>query len=143
EKRGRKAYAQLGPVFSDRVRRRKQDLSAEIAALAAKAGVSGREPILAISGVSGAHAATAAEQKAFEAMPDVALRGFSSLVGHLKEAQFPFAVALAALAVHNRAAYPAFDAEAEKPFSGDTKSVLATTIGYHQFEGMAQVLAAD
>ena len=41
EKRGRKAYAQLGPVFSDRARRRKDDLAAEIAALAAKAGVSG------------------------------------------------------------------------------------------------------
>jgi len=143
QKRGRKAYAQLGPVFSDRVRRRKQDLAAEIATLAAKAGVPGGRPTLAISGVSGAHAATAAEKKAFEAMPDVALRGFSTLVGHLKEAQFPFAVALAALAVANRAAYPAFDAETEKPFSGDTTSVLATTIGYHQFEGMAQVLAAD
>jgi len=142
QKRGRKAYAQLGPVFSDRVRRRKQDLAAEIGTLAAKAGVSGG-PTLAISGVSGAHAATAAEKKAFEAMPEVALRGFSTLVGHLKEAQFPFAVALAALAVANRAAYPAFDAETEKPFSGDTRSVLATTIGYHQFEGMAQVLAAD
>jgi 3-oxoacyl-[acyl-carrier-protein] synthase II len=143
EKRGRKAYAQLGPVFSERVRRRKQDLAAEIAALAAKAGVSGGQPILALLGVSGAHAATAAEKKAFEGVPDVALRGFSSIVGHLKEAQFPFAVALAALAVHNRAAYPAFDAESEKPFSGDTKTVLATTVGYHQFEGMAQVLAAD
>jgi 3-oxoacyl-[acyl-carrier-protein] synthase II len=64
-------------------------------------------------------------------------------VGHLKEAQFPFAVALAALAVHNRAAYPVFDEKAEKPFEGDTKSVLATTVGYHQFEGMARVIAAD
>ena len=143
EKRGRKAYAQLGPVFSERVRRRKQDLAAEIAALAAKAGVSGSESILAISGVSGAHAATAAEKKAFETMPDVALRGFSSIVGHLKEAQFPFAVALAALAVHNRAAYPVFDPQTEKRFEGDTKTVLATMVGYHQFEGMAQVLAAD
>jgi 3-oxoacyl-[acyl-carrier-protein] synthase II len=143
EKRGRKAYAQLGPVFSDRVRRRKDDLATEIAALASKAGVSGETSMLAISGVSGAHAATAAEKKAFETMPDVASRGFSSVVGHLKEAQFPFAVALAALAVHNRAAYPVFDAQAEKPFDGDTQSVLATTVGYHQFEGMARVDAAE
>ncbi len=117
-------------------------MAAEIAALAEKAGVSGEKPMLAISGVSGAHAATAAEKKAFEAMPNVALRGFSNIVGHLKEAQFPFAVALAALAVHNRAAYPVFDAQAEKPFDGDTKTVLATTVGYHQFEGMARVVAA-
>ncbi|MEP9389123.1 beta-ketoacyl-ACP synthase [Mesorhizobium sp. KR9-304] len=143
EKRGRKAYAQLGQVVSSRARRRKDDLAAGIAALAVKAGMPAGRPILAISGVSGAHAATSAEIKAFEAMPNVALRGFSNVVGHLKEAQFPFAVALAALAVHNRAGYPVFDAESEKPFDGDTTTVLATTVGYHQFEGMAQVGSAD
>ena len=142
EKRGRKAYAQLGQVFSERARRQKDDLASAIAALAAKAGV-GDEPLLAVSGASGAHAATAAEKQAFDATPGVALRGFSSIVGHLKEAQFPLAVALAALAVPNRAAYPAFDAQAEKPFEGETGSVLATTVGYHQFEGMARVVAAD
>lgn len=143
EKRGRKAYAQLGNVASSRVRRRKDDLAAEIAALAVEAGLPDDRPILALSGASGAHAATSAEKKAFETMPHVALRGFSNVVGHLKEAQFPFAVALAALAVHNRAGYPVFDAESEKPFDGDTKSVLATTVGYHQFEGIAQVGSAD
>ena len=143
EKRGRRAYAQLGPVFSDRARRRKQDLSAAISALVAEAGLPGDMPMLAMSSASGAHAATAAEKKAFDAMPNIVLRGFSSIVGHLKEAQFPFAVALAALAVHNRTAYPAFDAENEKPFAGDTDTVLATTVGYHQFEGIARVLAAD
>jgi 3-oxoacyl-[acyl-carrier-protein] synthase II len=143
EKRGGKAYAQLGPVLSERVRRRKQDLAAEIAALAAKAGASGERPMLAISGASGAHLATAAEQQAFAKMPNVALRGFSSLLGHTKEAQFPFAVALAALAVQNRKAYPAFDPETEGTFNGDFSAVLATTVGYHQFEGVAKILAAN
>lgn len=143
EKRGRKAYAQLGPVFSGRARRRKEDLSAAISALASEAGLPGNQPMLAVSGASGAHAATEAERKAFAEMPNVALRGFGSIVGHLKEAQFPFAVALAALAVHNRAAYPAFDAASEKPFAGNTDAVLATTIGYHQFEGIARVLSAN
>jgi len=143
EKRGGKAYARLGPVFSDRVRRRKQDLAAEIAGLAAKAGISSDQPMLAISGASGAHAATAAEKQAFDATPSVSLRGFASLVGHLKEAQFPFAVALAALAVQNRAAYPPFDPETETQFGGDASTVLATTVGYHQFEGMARILAAN
>jgi 3-oxoacyl-[acyl-carrier-protein] synthase II len=71
------------------------------------------------------------------------LRGLSNVVGHLKEAQFPFAVALAALAVHNDASYPVFDPVMEKPFGGELKSVLATTIGYHQFEGMAFVDAVN
>jgi N-acetylglucosamine-6-phosphate deacetylase len=39
ETRGRKAYAQLGPVFSDRARRRKDDFAGIISALAAKAGL--------------------------------------------------------------------------------------------------------
>jgi len=143
EKRGARAYAKLGPVVSERVRRRKQDLAAEIATLAAKAGISADQPILAISGASGAHAATAAEKLAFDAMPGVSLRGFASLVGHLKEAQFPFAVALAALAVQNRQAYPAFNPESETVFDGDTSAVLATTVGYHQFEGVARILAAN
>lgn len=143
EKRGRKAYAQLGPVFSERARRQQVDLAAEITALAARAGVEDGKPVLAMSGASGAHAATAAEREAFDGMPDIALRGLSNMVGHLKEAQFPFAVALAALAVHNGAAYPLFDAQTEKPFDGDTKTVLATTVGYHQFEGMARVIAVE
>ncbi len=143
ERRERKAYAQLGPVFSGRARRNREDLTDAIAALATQAGLPGDKPILAMSGASGAHAATAAERKAFEKMPNVALRGFTSVIGHTKEAQFPFAVALAALAVHNKADYPAFDTQAEKPFDGDTDAVLATTVGYHQFEGIVRVLAAD
>lgn len=143
QKRGRNAYAQLGPVFSERARRRKDDLAVAVSELVARAGASGGKPIMAISGVSGAHAATAAEKAAFDATPNVTARGFSSIVGHLKEAQFPFAVALAALAVHNRAAYPVFDAQNEKQFDGDTTAVLATTVGYHQFEGVARILAAD
>ncbi len=143
ERRGRPVYARLGPVVSGRARRKSADLAAEIAALAAKAGVSGGEPILAISGASGAHAATSAEKAAFDRMPDIAMRAFSTLTGHMKEAQFPFAVALAALAVRNNAAYPAFDTEIEKPFHGALKAVLATAVGYHQFEGMALIVAAD
>ncbi len=143
EKRGGKAYAQIGPIFSERVRRRKQNLATEIGALAAKARISSDQPILAISGASGAHAATGAEKQAFDAMPGVSLRGFSGLVGHMKEAQFPFAVALAALVVQNRQAYPAFDPENEAVFSGDTSTVLATTVGYHQFEGVVRILTAD
>jgi 3-oxoacyl-[acyl-carrier-protein] synthase II len=79
---------------------------------------------------------------ALEARPGLAARGFATLTGHLKEAQFPFAVALAALAVANGAPYPAFEAAFERPYEGVPQDVLATAIGYHQFEGMALVSAA-
>ncbi|MCP9231331.1 beta-ketoacyl-ACP synthase [Mesorhizobium sp. LMG 17147] len=141
ERRGRKIYAELGPVLSGRARRRRGELDGEIAALLKQAALPDGE-LLAISGASGAHAATAAEKSALEANPAIAARGFSTLTGHLKEAQFPFAVALAALAVDRKAAYPVFDATVEKPFAGVPKTVLATAIGYHQFEGMALIKAA-
>ncbi|PTE09169.1 beta-ketoacyl-ACP synthase [Mesorhizobium helmanticense] len=141
-KRGRKIYAELGPIVSGRARRRRGELDAEIASLLKQAALPNGE-LLAISGASGAHAATAAEKSALDANPAIAARAFSTLTGHMKEAQFPFAVALAALAVERKAAYPVFDAANEKPFSGIPRTVLATAIGYHQFEGMALVSAAD
>ncbi|RWP31430.1 beta-ketoacyl-ACP synthase [Mesorhizobium sp.] len=138
---GRKIYAELGPVISGRAIRRQGELDAEIAALLSQAALPNGE-LLAISGASGAHAATAAEKLALDANPAIAARGFSTLTGHMKEAQFPFAVALAALAVERKAAYPPFDAASEKPFNGVPRTVLATAIGYHQFEGLALVNAA-
>jgi 3-oxoacyl-[acyl-carrier-protein] synthase II len=140
EKRGRHIYAQLGPVISGRARRAKEDLSAAISSLLDKAALPGGA-LLALSGASGAHAATAAEGAVLAQHENIVPRGFATLTGHMKEAQFPFAVALAALAVDHKTGYPAFDAQAEKPFEGIPHSVLATAIGYHYFEGMALVSA--
>ena len=141
EARGRKAYARLGPVCSGRARRSRGELGQRISAMLEAAALPSGE-LLAVSGASGGHAATAAEKAAFDARPGLAARGFATLTGHLKEAQFPFAVALAALAVANKAPYPAFDAASERPYVGIPENVLATAIGYHQFEGMALVSAA-
>lgn len=139
--RGRKIYAALGPIVSGRARRRLGELDAEIVDLLKQAELPAGE-LLTISGASGAHAATAAEKAALDANPALAVRGFSTLTGHMKEAQFPFAVALAAMAIDRKAGYPVFDATAEKPFDDAPKAVLATAIGYHQFEGMGLIKAA-
>ena len=88
------------------------ELDAEIATLLSQTALPDRES-LAMSGASGADAATAAEKATFDAHPAIAARAFSTLTGHMKEAPFPFAVALAALAVDRKAAYPAFDATVE------------------------------
>ncbi|HWK63440.1 MAG TPA: beta-ketoacyl-ACP synthase [Rhizobiaceae bacterium] len=140
EKRGRKIYAKLGRIVSERVKRPSADLAEAITAMLEQAELPDT-PLLAMSGASGAHAATAAERAALDRKPNVVARGFGTLTGHLKEAQFPFAVALAALAVDRRAAYPVFDAAGEKPFTGTPDAVLATAIGYCHFEGMALVSA--
>jgi 3-oxoacyl-[acyl-carrier-protein] synthase II len=116
-------------------------LNAEIAALLKQAALPDGE-LLTISAASGAHAATAAEKAVLDANPSLAVRAFSTLTGHMKEAQFPFAVALAAMAVDRRAGYPVFDAAVERQFAGVPTTVLATAIGYHQFEGLGLVKAA-
>jgi len=142
EKRGRKAYAKIEAVASDRIRRAKKDLTSGISDLLDRVMLP-REPLLVVSGASGAHAATRAENEALGARSDAAVRAFNSRTGHLKEAQFPFAVALAALAVDRQAVYPAFDSATEKVLDGSPSKVLATTIGYHVFEGAALLSRAD
>ena len=140
EKRGAHIYAVIEAVASSRARRARGELAATLESLVGKLNLP-QGPLMALSGASGAHAATAAEKSVLEAHEGIALRGFGTLVGHMKEAQFPFAIALAALAVDRGAPYPAFDAEVEAQVDGKPRAVLATAVGYHQFEGMALVTA--
>lgn len=133
-RRGARAYASLGDVRSSFVKRDSGDLTAAIRDLAGPQGAG-----LVVSAASGAHQATAAE---YEALSQGALRGFSGLTGYMKEAQFPFAIALAALAVSKGEAYPPFDPESEKRHGGTTENVLATCIGSYVAEGMVEVSKA-
>jgi 3-oxoacyl-[acyl-carrier-protein] synthase II len=136
--RGRKAYATVAAVKSGRARRGRDDLARRIAELAAATGASA--DMLAVSGTSGALGATQAEREALGR--DFVLRGFSGLTGHMKEVQFPFAVALAALALDAGKAIPPLDAATERPFDGRPQAALATAIGYHRYEGAGLLLPA-
>lgn len=140
--RGARIYAKLGKVVSGRVRRTGDALGQAIDAMIEETGA-GEGPLMAVSGASGAHAATAAERQAYERRGDVAARAFSGLTGHLRESQFIFAVALASLAVAHGRAYPAIDPANEAPFDGAPNEALATAVGYHVAEGMALVSRAD
>lgn len=139
-KRSRRIYAALGPVISGRARRDNGGLAGEIGRMLDKAQLPAG-PLLSISGASGARIATAAEAEALRDRPAIVSRGLSTLTGHTKEAEFPFAIALAALAVHKGRAYAPFCPD-EKPFEGAPDAVLATAIGYHRSEGLALVVAA-
>ena len=141
QRRGRDPYAAIDRVESGRARRLDGNLTQAISGLVRALGLP-KERLLAISGASGAHAATGAERSALAAAGDFAVRGFSSLTGHMKEAQFPFAIALAALAIRNGAAYPPFDADNEGAIEGAPQAALATAVGYRRFEGAALVVAA-
>ena len=87
EKRGRKPYAELVAVTSGRSKRG-NGFDAAVDAMVEKS-IDGAK--LVISGASGGHAATAAEKAALDRHGAVA-RGYSTLTGHMKEAQFFFAV---------------------------------------------------
>ena len=136
-RRNRPAYAVLRRVVAARAQRGDDRLADSIGAMIDDLDRPSSLQLV-VSGASGAHAATSAEKRALDAR-ELAVRAFATRTGHLKEAQFPFAIALAALALANRAAYPAFDRDAEKPARGEITAALATTIGYHRFEGAALV----
>ena len=71
------------------------------------------------------------------------LRGFATLTGHLKEAQFPFAIALAALAIQRGQCLSCRSTpDVEKAFAGKPEAVLATAVGFYRYEGAALVQAA-
>lgn len=69
------------------------------------------------------------------------MRGYSGLVGHGLEAQFPLGLAFAALTLGSGAKVPPFD-PAERPLAGQPKTAVVTTIGHARGEGVA-VLSAE
>jgi len=135
--RDRAGYAAVGKVASGRARRGGEELSAAIGAMI---DTLGGPSLPVISGASGAHRATAAEKSALDSRGLRAVRGFASLTGHLKEAQFPFAVALAAIAVRHGALLASFDPDDEAPVQV-RDGVLVTTVGSRRYEGAALVCA--
>jgi 3-oxoacyl-[acyl-carrier-protein] synthase II len=137
EKRGVAGYAKLAAVASDNARRKDGPADA-IETLLRKVDPDSRSQ-LAVSGASGAHQATKAEREALERFGNLPVRAFSTLTGHLKEAQLPFAIALAALAIRHGSTYPPFDPQSEKDFAGNPEAVLATAIGFYRYEGAALV----
>ncbi|WP_234430284.1 beta-ketoacyl-ACP synthase, partial [Brucella melitensis] len=97
QKRGARAYAEISGIESAQIRRSTADLEKTVRELVLAAN-GGKNPAYVVSGASGAHAATAAEKAALESV-SAAYRGISGLTGHLREAQFPLALALGAISV--------------------------------------------
>ena len=136
--RGARIYARLDAIASNQVRRSADNLQNSISSLVQKVDAAGTAPLV-ISAASGADEATEAERKALAAMPTRHVRSFTSLTGHLKEAQMPFAIAAAALAVFNGKAFGPLDKEFETPINGSLDHVLALTTGFCRAEGAALV----
>jgi 3-oxoacyl-[acyl-carrier-protein] synthase II len=136
--RGARIYARLDAVAGDQVRRTDGAVARSIGGLLAKVDPARSAP-LAISAASGAKTVTSAEFSAITAHGCSAVRGFAGLTGHLKEAQMPFAIGLAALSVHNGSAPAPMAANSETPFAGGVSSALAVTAGFVRAEGAALI----
>ena len=141
--RNRRTYAGIGSVLSGRARRSEAEtLENAISEMARRTAGDIEGDLLVVSGASGAHRATRAELDAFKDLPTARMRCLANMTGHMKETQFPFAIALAALSISRKAGMPPFDAKTETEFNGSPRSVLATSIGFYRNEGMALVTAS-
>lgn len=136
-KRGARAYAEVAGIESAQIRRDNADLANTIRELVLAAN-DGKEPSYVVSGASGAHDATSAEKTALDALSS-AYRGISGLTGHMREAQFPLALALAAISVWKGEAFAPLDVS-EKDAGGPISEAIVTIVGATRAEGAAKLV---
>lgn len=132
------AYAEIQAIYTSQTNRAGAPLADTLADMISHAG--GRESCFAVSGASGVQDVTQAEKTAYE-RTGLCYRAFSSLFGHMREAQFPFALALAALAVKKGRAFRPLDAQ-EPLLDKPIDNALAITAGICRAEGVARITAA-
>ena len=141
EARGARTYGIIDALVADQIRRDRESLRETISAMLEEVA-EGDAPFI-VSGASGAHRATAEEKAALAGIPDAVVRGFSGPAGYMRETQFPFAVALAALAVSKGSPYPAFDPEMETEAEGPLEAAVALTVGVDRAEGALRIVKAQ
>ncbi len=141
EARGARPLARLSAVYSDRSKRAPGDVAATLERLWDKIKdriKSGHTA--ALSGASGAAAATSGERHFLAAHSDLAIRATGSYLGHATEPQFVMNVALAAIALDHGSLFPPCDSTGlEKRMSGDLQQVVVTGVGHWRGEGLALV----
>jgi 3-oxoacyl-[acyl-carrier-protein] synthase II len=149
EARGKKPYARVGPVFSDRSRRRPGEAraNAEKQFQAIKAAAHSR-PIVVLSGASGVAGPTREEQEflaALIAAGEVAtVRSTANMLGSIAEASFAAGVGLGALALSRNGFYrPADDTGFETEIAEPPKAIVVTSWGVWRGEGMGLVEAIE
>lgn len=138
EARGARVYASIGEVAADLGPTSPRDTRARLDRMAAETGLADTGMI--VSSASGAHARTDDEKNFLaESLAGVPVRGAATALGHMKEAQFPLAVALAALSVSSGEAIPSLDADFEAAAEAAPASIGVVTLGFSAAEGMAVV----
>ena len=147
--RGAKPYAQIKTVLSDHTLRRPGEARDMLAGLFEKAMTGVKPgPLAVLSGASGVEPVTSEEREALAALAakgsPVSTRAYGSAFGHSVEAHFPLGIALASMALANKAFYPPLDPSGEeKPFEGAPERVVVTGLGHWRGEGLAVLERVD
>lgn len=141
EARGRKAYARVRGVVTDRCRRKPGETSATLSRLFAKLCAEPGE-LAVLSGASGVEPATSDELEFLQGLEgsghQVSIRAYGSRIGHSVEAHFPAGVCLAALALARGAFFaPSGEHGVETPLEDAPSRVLVTGVGHWRGEGLA------
>ena len=140
--RGRKPYARICDVATDRCRRQPGEATHTLQNLFDKLDVP-EGPLAVMSGASGAEPATSEELDFLQGLEDrgyqVAIRAHGAWLGHSVEAHFPAGVCLAALALAGGQFFePSDENWVETPVETEEVShVLVTGVGHWRGEGLA------
>jgi len=135
--RGATVYAGIKSVVTDQVDRATSDVGESIKTLLVKAEVEPEEFVL--SSASGVDNITQKEQSILEEF-NTHYRAVCSRFGHLREAQFPFSLALGALAIRNAHSFSGFSAS-EHGNNRELSTLLVTTVGVKRGEGIARLVS--
>jgi 3-oxoacyl-[acyl-carrier-protein] synthase II len=149
EARGKKPYARLGPVFSDRSMRLPGEAAANAKRQfeAVRAAAHSRS-LAVLSGTSGVAGPTREERDfltgLIEAGEVSTVRATTNMLGTSIDANFSSGVALAALALSRKGFYrPTDDTGFEKPQATPPEGIVVTTWGIWRGEGMGLVEAVS
>lgn len=139
--RGATILAELRGVVSYRSRREPGSVKASLAKAIAALKPALTAPVSVISGATGVADATHDEVAALRgALPDASIRSTVDRLGHTVEAQFPFGLALAVIALQDGAVpAPMPGSDVEKPDGQAPASILVTSVGHQRGEGAAVV----
>lgn len=139
--RGAKPYAQLAGVDADAGHRDGTKLTSRLDGM--KQAMDFGAPDAILSAATGVADPTSAEKNWLtNAYPQASLRAIGTKLGHGVEAQFPLAIALAAMAVSKGELFAGAE-ESEADSTAPIRTALATGIGHLRGEGLAFITSAD
>jgi 3-oxoacyl-[acyl-carrier-protein] synthase II len=138
ESRGVKIYATVGPIAADQGDNSPPKTIHRLERLAGKTGFDDADMI--VSSASGSHARTDIERSFLtEKASQTPVRAISTATGDLRDAQFPLAVAVAAISLQRGKAIPPFGSAFEAEAGSAPETIGVISVGYTAAEGIAML----